>query len=1129
MSRPTQPRTGWAGQSNPPPSFPAPPGSPRGVASTAPHSGLVLASRLRLTAQAASFVPSFVRADHPDYDPVISRVPDELLVYRGPDQSSAISASAPRPGGPELPVPPGSRAFPFRARPAATDYIRELAPDAQFAPAGRLNPHAECAAERQLAGVAAFSYVASNHEFGRQTLVYEVGANAVRSSKWQGLAGTSNPTFSLMPRLLPGDNRRIATARDSRLDQGSYCHCRLQDCPHVASRPVGRAVLLFVHSAYYFEPTDIAVALARSGAGCALSVEHSFPDVAGSLCNGSLRYHIGRDGLLHAQASGNAEQYHHSPCLWRLPGRFVVEPRGSDSSGSSLVWCVLERFGDTNLVRYDLIEGGDPLPAAPASPLFRRSVQVSDHLVAPDTALVTAVNKAILTPSYTAYCAPLRAAFYFGGLYVLTKRNDEVVPIPRGLIGSLTLLATGKERTPALYQQLVARGRRICIQLNMPDDLASDATIYASIAAMAAAENELIALGRSSALFSRLWQRHARTLRLEAITAFSLELDRATQVAIATSIPSIYMSGVVPAAGHGAITAVLFMTAHPFLPALALPAAAYGLYSYLAAGAGHHSDEASAWVTTRDLDGLSLPTGVPVVPLAAAHLFRGYLSAKTSSPRLDPQAVITRHRPDALGRDATDTPGLRLQGIAFTTCTPSYVPSTEDAAILALHTRLFQDYEPAEDPVAWDRLIARLNDSGSALNELVASPPEWPDDPSHLLPPFLERYPAAARAELQIALDSFADSPPNAEDFKVEIIVKREKTGMSTADGITNNDPRPVISFSPRFNALHGPYIYFASQHTRAVRAWAPDAYILRAIQSTTEQLGEFYDRHSAHFRRNGALVRACGDFARFDGRQRAGALRFKLAFYAKLGVPSEVLHAISVASHLRGVIKKKEYIKFRSKQPRQASGIGWTTDSNCAINEAVVEDIFGKPGPDTYALMDLGDDFSLIGGPCIDLSEAEVNRRLAPFGLQATFHVCRDDSDFEFVSLLPWPTSDGTVFGPKIGRQLHRGGWSTSSEHTDIYGAALSMQKAAGFIPFLRHYYETHRRLAVPREDHRDHHLATSLNHQATPETYEFLARRYDLSADDEDAFRDLLSQVTSLPSLIDWSPIERLALRDA
>jgi hypothetical protein len=90
-------------------------------------------------------------------------------------------------------------------------------------------------------------------------------------------------------------------------------------------------------------------------------------------------------------------------------------------------------------------------------------------------------------------------------------------------------------------------------------------------------------------------------------------------------------------------------------------------------------------------------------------------------------------------------------------------------------------------------------------------------------------------------------------------------------------------------------------------------------------------------------------------------------------------------------------------------------------------------------------------------------------------------------------------------------------------------MQKAAGFIPFLRHYYETHRRLAVPREDHRDHHLATSLNHQATPETYEFLARRYDLSADDEDAFRDLLSQVTSLPSLIDWSPIERLALRDA
>jgi len=206
------------------------------------------------------------------------------------------------------------------------------------------------------------------------------------------------------------------------------------------------------------------------------------------------------------------------------------------------------------------------------------------------------------------------------------------------------------------------------------------------------------------------------------------------------------------------------------------------------------------------------------------------------------------------------------------------------------------------------------------------------------------------------------------------------------------------------------------------------------------------------------------------------------------------------------------------------------TTPGNCQKNEAAIVYAFGEPGPDTYSAVICGDDFLLIGRPpIVDRPLAVINEIMSHIGFEVTYFASNDSANVEFVSLLPYPTADGTVLGPKIGRQLHRAGWTTSSEKSDIYGAAVSMSSSVSFIPFLKEYFAVHRQLASPLEEHRVYDRIAMSDHAMIPATWEFVERRYGLTIENLAEFESLLDRVVSLPVVIDWVPINDLVERDS
>jgi len=391
-------------------------------------------------------------------------------------------------------------------------------------------------------------------------------------------------------------------------------------------------------------------------------------------------------------------------------------------------------------------------------------------------------------------------------------------------------------------------------------------------------------------------------------------------------------------------------------------------------------------------------------------------------------------------------------------------------------------------------------------------------------PGSLQKLHASARA----SLDEHGLLPA---DYKLDVIVKREKTGHVDELGPTANDPRAVLSPTQKLNVFIGPWFHHYSKVVCDRYKVEPGRFACIAIGTTAEELGEWYSWAVDHFTRlrGRPPFRRMLDQKRYDREQRKGAHSYFYAMAQSTGIPQDVLDAAEKVSHVSGRIMGKQWISFRCKGQRQVSGIQYTAIMNSGNGLSTFVDIHGEPGPDTYAVVDTGDDLLAIGVlPSLAEPEEVLNRRYGHYGLQVTASSSIDDADVEFISLIPYPTSEGIVFGPKIGRQLYRAGWTTSSEKADIYGASVSLQDSVSFIPFLKQFFDVHRRLSKREGPVRAFDRLASREHTATAETYEFVERRYNLTRADEEQFNQLLDQVTSLPALITWPRINDVAARD-
>lgn len=852
-----------------------------------------------------------------------------------------------------------------------------------------------------------------------------------------------------------------------------------------------------VHAEYYFDPYDLADLLRRTS-GYAVSVRHDFPDAAGTLCDGTLRYHIGLDGQLVAVANGESTVYHHDPGWWHVSTLVPVSPY------YHLRWYEHARFGDTAVVVWELMEGASPLvPDVPDLPFSAASQEPG---LSRCSQLDTALNRDVVNPRFDVHSIPFTGVFCIAGMFVFPTGNRTIVPVPRGLVGNLRTLALAQRRTPALYLTLVARAKRVLGQLNVPDDIAALAAPVAAAAALATVEHETAALGRVVALHQRVFDLHARVLDfvpLRTVPNWALPVSTLAVPALALAAHPVAAVGLASAAAVGSVWG-LWTNSHMW-------SEAQEWRNRRLYGAATHVSRNLYFDGPQTYPGLFKPKTPPDAPIAG----------RIQVLRSPPAKVDTAEERHVLGH----------VGLAFSTITPSAIARTEDAALNAIRSRLLATY-PLPKPGTWEVMHGRIRNPNRPISQLVCRPGPMPDGQYHQ---WASRFNASTRQVLDEARMSLFERPFCRDDARLSLIVKSEKTGWLDLDELTKNDARAVLSPTPRFNAFAGPWLNWISKAMIDARTLAPDSDIAWAVSTTAETLGAWLDYKVAFYSRPGhPAVIYIIDHARMDGHERDESHDWSIDLFELNADPADleearaVLDAWTQMAKPQGKVQGLPHIRFKGAEKKQISGGPATTSRNCANSEAALDYTFGPPGPESYSAIITGDDNLVVGFDFALPAVALVLPRAAELGFEFTATRTTDLTQVEFCSLIPYPSDVGTVFGPKIGRNLARGGWTVSPEKSDPHGMAVSIEASVSHIPFLRQFFELHRRLCAPVGLYVDRRINATEAHHSTPATYEFIATRYGLTPDDEAAFAALLDTVTSLPATIEWPRINEVARRD-
>lgn len=462
------------------------------------------------------------------------------------------------------------------------------------------------------------------------------------------------------------------------------------------------------------------------------------------------------------------------------------------------------------------------------------------------------------------------------------------------------------------------------------------------------------------------------------------------------------------------------------------------------------------------------------------------------------------------------------------------------AAVNAIKKRILQDFTLGRDPKeVLDNWIAL---SDSVLKGVAAK--YFPTDVDgiedsnithDLWTRWVNRFPLATRGQLIEARVDLERNPVVSRDFAIETITKVEKSGFIDMD-FPYKDARAVNNCTPRSNAATGPYYWGYALALKQSFGSNEDDWVMWTPGHSSEEVGAFVDRLVEHFSRQESGMRCCtGDQRAFDGHQNAGSLEFecRLLDRAKLNKFKKVhkMGSIPMGRH------QKYRIKFNAGKPARVSGRGCTSCFNVCVSLASVIHVLGHPGPKTWGGIFNGDDFLIIAlrdflGPLEDT----FHIKCAELGLEVELLFTNELWDCEFCQTIPYPTVDGTIFAPKIGRLMSRIGVSTSSKDPSMKSIAQGLYVTCFHVPFVRQLLDKYLNLTDRWEDTytKDYQFHPQLNnfatrpHETCDATWDFIWHRYGLTKTHHLEFVGVLKTVNTIPCVIEWPMINALVDRD-
>jgi len=287
---------------------------------------------------------------------------------------------------------------------------------------------------------------------------------------------------------------------------------------------------------------------------------------------------------------------------------------------------------------------------------------------------------------------------------------------------------------------------------------------------------------------------------------------------------------------------------------------------------------------------------------------------------------------------------------------------------------------------------------------------------------------------------------------------------------------------------------------------------------STGEDIGKWFDQCIAL----GLTVAVVGDSSRFDAHVSAPLLEmvhWVMTRFFDFNVEEETLHQVLGIQKIRTTDGTTLYVPTMRMTGDNDTAVGNTIIQMTKVALMLISATGATPIRARFLVM--GDD---VLGMFENLQAARVFVQSPVPGLlgfEDVFSVCSDPGQATFCSKRPCPTSDGTVFIPKLGRWFSRAFCQVvTNESEDRCACSLASEWAAtaSFVPIMRAigiFDEVLRNKPVLM----DYEFGkASTYHSDSPQFYHFMDVAYGLSRVSCDSLisdlKDLSSEFTCHPS---------------
>lgn len=820
-------------------------------------------------------------------------------------------------------------------------------------------------------------------------------------------------------------------------------------------------VMTFIHSLYYFHPREVFDLIVSRRGLPTYAVVHNLEAGAGKLCHGEGLYYPSMDsGKIVCTFKGNTP-YIHDPITW-LTACHLTWPDGS------LTWKQMASYGDTLVYQFYISAPIDSLRATVGD----WSDSLNPHRQPFYNAIATNAPPQIQT-AFSTLEIPVSKVDILYDRYVVYSNEKKFVTMPQGLISKLVAIRAFQPVSPTLLTTLKSAALRYLQNVDMPSEVSSTVILYAvAIACIRHVNEEIAVLGQLS-LFHETHKIHQSVLRLEPLPGASF-LRRL----------------------YAAITSPVRGFCNPRF---------------------EDSDDGQAWTSLTN-ERLSASTS-KVVSFKQPQGLKGGIHVKPTAPALYPDSKIEYredHLPKALKTEFK--PRLMLVGVAFDQIVPTCFETNRENAIRAIESRLLAN------------TITRHTPNFVKLQWQLETPTILTHFDFRITVPnyhtcftnWVDRFPAAQRRLLLEASNSLLHRPLEKADCAVEVITKVEK-GKNMIDGVLEpSNPRAVCSCTARYNCTTGPYYLLFSNALKNHFSLAnfDTNHILWTSGCSSEDVGQAFD--NLLDRHGSAAEFLIMDQSAFDAHQNAGTFHFEQALLNHVGLPNNLIEAHRMASIPFG--KHQVYnIAFKCAKPTRTSGSGITSSGNVSVSIASLISIFGTPRTDTWGAIANGDDILLVARAGFLATRGDIDDGMSRLGLEVKYNITRDLCDVEFCQTLPYPTTDGTIFAPKIGRLMSRLGYTTSTQPADVYGVARGLEQTVHCVPLLRVFLDKFLALSstVVAPTKQPWQITASRTHDVSPATWDFVYSRYGIGQAEEKQLQEVLDEVTTLPSII---PVSKL-----